>query len=354
VTLPEERNGTSRSVHSFVSNSDSNSKERAKHAALSLGNAANDVSQNSADIVSNVSDPEINWSDLPSADSVSQKWSPNRKLHVLAIFFMLIQAAILAYAAWLIHHPYRFPILTNPLPKRLTIPIYNFVITFTGGLLGAFNLYFWTKFGAGFLVTRLSRAGVSYRFYERCAHWASGRIHFQISFSLLISLFIATIFQTYAAAFTAAFGMNSVTTSYTVSTPVTNLSVNADALRTNVGAPLTSISGNEFDLNLIKLYLQRNSSSLYLTINLINSQGIDGMVLGVEIGANAANPIMTESLSMAGLGIKQAHLLSSNYGSNALNFSAAGVRGVTTCQMANQYVTSKSEFHDLYTIFNIS
>jgi hypothetical protein len=333
--------------------------EQATDAVSSQGKTARNVPQNSADIFNNVSGPEINWGDLPSTDSVSQKWSPSRQLSVVAIFFMLIQAATLAYAAWLIHHPYRFSILMDPFPKRLTIPIYNFIITFTGGLLGAFNLYFWTKFGARFLVMRLSRAGISYRFYERCVHWASGSIHFQLSFSLFISLFVATIFQTYAAAFTAAFGMNPVTASYTFSTPFTNLSVNADALRTNVGIPPYTLSGNDFDLNLVKLYLQRNSSSTpnkmlpYLSVDLVESQGTGGMVLGVLVGA--ATTSTTERLSMAGLGSKQAKLLSTNYGANELGFSAAGVRAVTTCEMANQYVMFKSEFYnDLYTTFNIS
>ena len=77
------------------------------------------------------------------------------------------------------------------------------------------------------------------------------------------------------------------------------------------------------------------------------------MVLGVLVGA--ATTTTTERLSMAGLDLKQAKLLSTNYGANELGFSAAGVHAVTTCEMANQYVMFKSEsYNDLYTIFNIS
>ena len=106
--------------------------------------------------------------------------------------------------------------------------------------------------------------------------------------------------------------MNPVTASYTFSTPFTNLSVNADALHTNVGILPYTLSGNDFNLNLVKLYLQHNSSSTpnkmlpYLSIDQVDSQGMGGMVLGVLVRATTMST--TECLSMAGLGLKQAKL----------------------------------------------
>lgn len=300
--------------------------------------------------------PVTRWNNVPEKEPVRQKWSPRRKCHFCAIFFCLIQVGALVYAAFLIRRPYLFPILKNPFPKYLTIPIYNFVITIVGSILSGINLFFWTQLGAGYLVKRLCDARITYRFYDRCIHWARGSIHFQASLSLLISLLFLSIFKSYAAAFTAAFGVNPVAHSYPVNIVLTNLSANADALATIVGAPRFDPAGNDFDLSLSRLGLAFSSNytlnqmSPFLVSDGFQVQGTGGMVLGALIGATTV-PIIEH---LPGVDPKVAHLLSANYGTNVLHFAAAGVRAATRCAIAERFMTSESIFFDGLTLFNIS
>jgi len=108
------------------------------------------------------------------------KSGPQVAVERVAIFFMLTPSCHPRIAVWLIHHPYRFSILTDSFPKRLTIYL-QLLHHIYGRLLGASNFIFGRNLRQ---IPRhaLIRAGISYRFYECCVHWASGSIHFQLSF----------------------------------------------------------------------------------------------------------------------------------------------------------------------------
>jgi hypothetical protein len=137
-----------------------------------------------------------------------------------------------------------------------------------------------------------------------------------------------------------------VSKTFTAITPLTNLSANADALLTNVGAPLFDPQGNDFDLNLFKLNLQFSNYaptlSPFIFVDDIKVQGTGGMVLGAEIGANT---VLLTSNSSTGVNPKDAKLLLEGYGTNLLHYAAAGVHAATRCAMAGKFVTANGSFY---------
>jgi len=185
--------------------------------------------QNSADHFQQCFRLEINWGDLPWPTLWAKMvpkvagWGGGHLLHVDPSCHPRICSV--AYSS-----PYRSQSFTDSFPKRLTILIYNFS-SHLRRPLGASNLYFWTK-----LWRQIPRhgaypePGISYRFYECCVHWASGSIHFHCHFTAHLPF--AHHPSDVCSAFTAAFSMIPVQHHTLSGTPFTNLSVNADALRT--------------------------------------------------------------------------------------------------------------------------
>ena len=235
------------------------------------------------------------------------------------------------------------------------MPTYSFVITFTGGVLSAINALFWTQLGAVHIV-RICQSRINCRFYGHCVRWARSSSNCQLFISLIASLAISSIVGTYVAAFTAAFGLDVVSNSYNISAPLTNISSNADALIANHAVLPYGVSENDFDLNLVELSLQfrsqyfPNQIAPFLIVDGVQVQGMGGMVLGV----GAATTVRDNDLSTA-VGSKVASILSSNYGTNKLQFTAAGVLAATGCTTVIQNLTATGQlYNDLDTVFTIS
>jgi hypothetical protein len=298
-------------------------------------------------------DPQSSSAHLHNTDTVPQKWSPEKLWNYFAISCSLLQIGLLVFASYLIHKPFLFS--TNVAPFRISVALYNSLMTAAASLVSTLTLVTWANLGAGYLANHLCQCKITYRTYDCGLHWAMGKIHWQTSWSFVISLILFTSTTLHAAAFTAVFGLHPMIEQYPMNGAATNISMNAQLLLDNVMAGY-DIAGNDFDVNLAMLVLQWGNHTAgqisELTVDEVTILASAGMVLSAEVAATTVPRLADYSTNVDP---KISKILQTNYGLSNLEFESAGVQGTTTCTPIIQSMNWTAQtILDMYTIYNFS